>query len=194
MGFLKNIASSQTDSELVQQYAASGDMQMLGELYQRYMDLVYGVCLKYLKEPEDARDAVLNIFEELIVKLQKHKVEQFRSWLHQVAKNHCLMRLRSEKGKTGVKIDLSIVQSEETMHQEDAWERESHFNGMEDCLAQLPPKQRQVVELFYLQSKCYKEITAVTGVEWNQVRSFIQNGRRNLKSCMEKRFQKTAME
>ena len=191
MSFLRNIASQASDSELVQQYRRDGDLKVLGELYQRYMELVYGVCLKYLKEPEASQDAVMNIFEELVGKLAKHEVDNFRPWLHQVAKNHCLMRLRSEKKAIDVKIDMTLVQSHEKEHLEEAWEKEADFNALGYCLEQLSAEQRQMVELFYLQEKCYKEITALTGVEWNQVRSYIQNGRRNLKICMEKKKQKT---
>jgi RNA polymerase sigma factor (sigma-70 family) len=189
--FLKNIDSSATDEELAASFRESGDLQVLGMLYGRYMDLVYGVCLKYLKDPEDAKDSVLALFEELIPKLQKHDVTQFRGWLYQVAKNHCLMKLRSQKGKAGVKIDLSLVQSEETGHLDERTAREDQFRVMEFCLEQLPPEQRRMVDLFYLQGKCYHEIAAQTSVEWGRVRSAIQNGRRNLKICMEKQVQKS---
>ena len=186
MAFLKNIASSCSDGELVQQYRRTGDLSVLGELYQRYMDLLYGVCLKYLNEPEDAKDAVLSIFEELVTKLQKHEVENFKAWVYQLAKNHCLMRLRSEKGRTTVKMDLAVVQSEENGHLEEVFQKETQLKGLEYCLEQLNGDQRQAVELFYLQGKCYQEIAAMSGLDWAQVRSFIQNGRRNLKNCMDK--------
>jgi RNA polymerase sigma factor (sigma-70 family) len=185
--FLRNIPSTQTDQELLSAYKESGDLRQLGELYQRYMDLVYGVCLKYLKEPEDARDAVINIFEELVTKLRKHEVENFKSWLHQLSKNHCLMRLRSEKGKTQVKTDVAFMQSEENLHLNGELEKEENFKQLEYCLEKLTPEQRRGIELFYLQGKCYNEIVELTGMEWNKVRSFIQNGRRNLKMCMEER-------
>lgn len=161
-------------------------MESLGELYQRYMDLVYGVCLKYLKDPEDAKDSTLNIFEELITKLQKHEVENFKSWLYQVAKNHCLMLLRSEKKFSKSNIDPADMQNEETLHLNGVLEKEQNFQQLSFCLEQLNKEQRKALELFYLEQKCYKEIVEQTGIEWNQVRSFIQNGRRNLKICMEK--------
>ena len=89
LSFLKNISpNSLTDKELVDLYKQSGDLSVLGELYQRYMDLVYGVCLKYFKDPESAKDGVMQIFEELVSKLKKHEVDNFRGWLHQLAKNH----------------------------------------------------------------------------------------------------------
>ena len=108
MPFLKNISTADPDKELLEQYKASGSLDTLGELYQRYMDLVYGVCLKYVKEPEDAKDCVLNIFEELVIKLKKHEVDNFKGWLYQLTKNHCLMKLRKQKPVT-VNIDLSFV-------------------------------------------------------------------------------------
>ena len=114
MSFLKNISSgSLTDTELVALYKQSEDLSVLGELYQRYMDLVYGVCLKYFKEPEAAKDGVMLIFEELVSKLKKHEVENFRGWLHQVAKNHCLMQLRTPKNLKTVEFKSDLVQNEE---------------------------------------------------------------------------------
>jgi len=182
--FLKKISSTGSDSELVEQYKASGSIDILGELYQRYMELVYGVCLKYVREPEEAKDCVLNIFEELVSKLKKHEVDNFKGWIYQVAKNHCLMKLRKQK-IIPVNIDLSVVQLEEKIHLDDALEKEENFKQMQYCLEQLNDEQKQVIELFYLKGKCYKEISDLTAIEINKVRSFIQNGRRNLKICME---------
>ena len=155
--------------------------------------MVYGVCLKYLKEPENAQDSVMSIFEELITKLQKHHVDNFKSWLYTLAKNHCLMRLRAEKKASTAKINDDLMQSEETGHLQDILDREENFKQLEYCMSQLAGDQRKVIELFYLQGKCYNEITIETGLEWNNVRSFIQNGRRNLKICMEKQTIKTVV-
>ncbi len=124
MAFLKNISSTnQSDTELVAIYRQSGDLKVLGELYQRYMELVYGVCLKYLKEPEQAQDAVMQIFEELVLKLKKHEVENFRGWLHQVAKNHCLMQLRTPKNLKTVELPALLMQNEEDVHLNGVMER-----------------------------------------------------------------------
>lgn len=165
-------------------------MEGLGILYSRYMDLVYGVCLKYLREPEDAKDAVLAIFEELTVKLRKYEVSYFKGWLYQLSKNYCLMRLRSKKGKP-VNIDVSLVHLADDWHPDGTEDKEAAFGSMEYCLGELQPPQRIAVELFYLKEKCYKEIASETKSDIGQVRSFIQNGRRKLKICMEKHFAKT---
>ena len=161
-------------------------MAVLGELYQRYMELVYGVCLKYFKEPERAKDSVMAIFEELVSKSKKHEGENFRAWLHQLAKNHCLMALRTPKNMKTVEFKVELVQSEENLHLNGVLEKEEHFKMMEFCLGTLTDKQQEAIRLFYLEGKCYNEITEMTGQDWNQVRSLIQNGRRNLKNCMEK--------
>ena len=191
MPFLKNIpVTDAPDDELVQSYRSTGDLKILSELYQRYMDLVYGVCLKYLKEPGEAKDAVLSIFEQLISKLQKHEVNYFKAWLYQVSKNHCLMILRSEQKFRKAQIDVSLMQNEEPVHLNGELEKEENFKHMHFCLGQLVAEQKNVLELFYLDGKCYNEIVAITGIEWNKVRSFIQNGRRNLKICMDKQMNK----
>ena len=186
--FLKNISSTnQSDTELVLLYRESGDLKVLGELYQRYMELVYGVCLKYLKEPELAQDAVMQIFEELVSKLKKHEVDNFRGWLHQVAKNYCLMQLRTPKNLKTVALPPLLMQNEEDVHLNGVMEKEENFQKLEKCIASLSDEQRTMIKLFYLDGKCYNEIVEITGLEWNHVRSSIQNGRRNLKLCMEKK-------
>ena len=187
VSFIKNISgTSLTDKELVSLYKKSGDMAVLGELYQRYMDLVYGVCLKYFKEPEAAKDGVMQIFEELVSKLKKHEVDNFRGWLHQVAKNHCLMQLRTPKNLKTVEFKPEFMQTEENVHLNGVLEKEENFKKLEYCLGTLIEEQQKMIKLFYLEGICYNEIVEITGQEWNQVRSFIQNGRRNLKNCMEK--------
>ena len=187
LAFLKNISTSnQSDTELVLLYRQAGDMKVLGELYQRYMELVYGVCLKYFKEPEQAQDAVMQIFEELVPKLKKHEVENFRGWLHQVAKNYCLMQLRTPKNLKTIELPPLLMQNEEDVHLNGVMEKEENFQKLEKCIASLSDEQSMMIKLFYLDGKCYNEIVEITGHNWNHVRSSIQNGRRNLKLCMEK--------
>ena len=186
MAFLRNIKTGDvSDKELVNLYKKTGDLEYLSRLYQPYMELVYGVCLKYFKEPESAKDGVMQIFEELVVKLKKHEVDNFRAWLHQLAKNHCLMQLRTPKNLKTTEFKADFVQLEENVHLNGVLEKEENFTKLEYCLSTLTPQQETAIRLFYLDGKCYNEIVEITGQDWNQVRSFIQNGRRNLKLCME---------
>ena len=187
MPFLRDISNeSLSDSQLISIYQQQGDLEVLGRLYQKYMDLVYGVCLKYFKESERSKDAVMQIFEELVLKLKKHRVENFKSWLYQLTKNHCLMQLRTPRNLKTVEISESLMKSEDAEHLDGVMQKEQNFHRLAYCLATLSQDQRRVVELFYFEGKCYNEIVDLTGHEWNQVRSFIQNGKRNLKICMEK--------
>lgn len=175
-----------TDNELLVTYKQNGDVAVLGDLYQRYMDLVYGVCLKYYKEPETAKDAVMQIFEELVEKLKKHEVDNFKGWLHQVAKNHCLMQLRKTQKVKTVEFNTELMQSGENMHLDGILEKEENFKKLAGCMESLTGDQETAIRLFYLDGKSYNEIVTISGIEWNAVRSLIQNGRRNLKLCMEK--------
>ena len=185
--FLKNISASDSpDHELVSEYKRSGDIKVLGTLYERYMDLVFGVCLKYLKTNEPAKDAVMQIFEELVSKVHKYEIDIFKGWLFTLAKNHCLMQLRTPKTLKTVEFNPSLMQSGEETHLNGVLQKEEEFKKLEKCLKTLSQEQKESVELFYLQNKCYKEIADITGYEWNKVRSLIQNGRRNLKICIEK--------
>jgi len=186
VAFIKNISDNELpDKELVSLFRTSRNMEALSVLFQRYMELLYGVCLKYLKQPEAAKDAVMQIFEELVQKLPKHEVDNFKSWLYTLAKNYCLMQLRTPKNLKTTEFNPDSMQLEEEMHLNGILSKEENLQKLERCLQTLSQEQKQTVELFYLQNKCYKEIAAITGIEWNKVRSFIQNGRRNLKICME---------
>ena len=187
MTFIKDISDSGVpDIDLVKRYKEHREIAVAGLLFQRYMDLLFGVCLKYFKEPERAKDAVMQIFEELVVKLAKHEIENFRGWLYTLAKNHCLMQLRSPKAVKTTEFHVDSMQSIDELHLEDVMAKEEQFGRMEKCLEELSAEQQQTVRLFYLETKSYKEIADITGIEWNKVRSFIQNGRRNLKICMDK--------
>jgi len=150
------------------------------------MDLVFGLCMKYLGDAEAARDAVMQIFEQLVVKLRQHEVSYFKSWLYTLAKNHCLMQLRRQKKGSIVSLPDELMQSAENEHLNGKWRQEQTLLLLEKCISGLQNEQKEAVTLFYLQEKSYHEIVAATGIEWNKVRSLIQNGRRNLKICMEK--------
>ncbi|MFD2999446.1 RNA polymerase sigma factor [Pontibacter toksunensis] len=190
--FLKLFSNSKPppdDLELVRLYRESGDMEHLGDLFQRHTDMVYLVCMKYLKDEEESKDATMQLFEYLATALLKHDISNFKSWLHVTTKNHCLMQLRSKKKQESIKqeeTNASFMENEATSHLTEVAELEQDEEALMKGLAALPPEQRECVELFYLQQKSYKEIATLTGCELNKVKSYIQNGKRNLKIYMEK--------
>lgn len=182
---VKHISSIATDDELLKAYQSSGDQNLLATVYLRYSDLVYGTSMKYLKDAEAAKDAAINIYQELVTKLQTHSVDNFKSWLYVVTKNHCLMQLRKNKKSVTVEFQAEYMQTEDFSHLDDVLEKENELKRLESCMDTLNTEQYKVIKLFYLENKCYNEITDSTGLDWNKVRSLIQNGRRNLKNCME---------
>jgi len=187
MALLKILDTTpQTDEELLLEFKRNANQDALARLYLRYTDIVYGTCLKYFKDAEPAKDAVMDIYQELLKKLQVHEVDNFKSWLYVVTKNHCLMQLRAAKKTFTVEFQPEIMQSEDFSHLDSVLQREQDFKKLEQCMEHLQQEQKQVIALFYLQNKCYNEIVEQTGLEWGKVRSMIQNGRRNLKTCMEK--------
>ncbi|WP_245957593.1 sigma-70 family RNA polymerase sigma factor [Niabella yanshanensis] len=175
-----------SDEQLLAQFKQTGDQQFLAELYLRYSQLLYGVCLKYLEDAEEARDAVMNIYQELLVKVPRHEIQNFKSWVYVLTKNHCLMHLRSAKKNITVSLEQHTVQSDDFSHLDSVIEKEEAFKRLEKCIEKLPREQQQSIQLFYYENKCYNEIAETTSMDWNKVRSLIQNGRRNLKICMEK--------
>jgi len=160
------------------------------------MDLVYGVCLKYFREREASRDAVTSIFEKLITELPRHEVESFRSWLYVLTKNFCLMKIRSDKSmdrkqEQWQKDQEFFVESEQEMHPID--EEHSSMNKiLMECIERLKDEQRMCIRRFYLEDRSYREIAAEMKLEEKKVKSYIQNGKRNLKICIENKHGKTA--
>lgn len=182
-----------TDDELISRFK-SGEQQALGVLFKRYTALVYGTSLKYLKDRDEAKDAVMQVFEKLSQTLHQHEVQSFKSWLYVTTRNHCLMYIRSRKGKEakfirhslGEEITSDFMESHYVLHLENEPEMEQNLNKLEKCIAELVLEQQRCVRLFYLQEKCYQDVADETGFNMNQVKSYIQNGKRNLKLCMER--------
>lgn len=177
------------DSGLLNYFYADHNTEWLGILLQRYTILLLGVCMKYLKNEEEAKDCVQQIFLKAITELRKYKVEYPKSWLYMIAKNHCLMKLRDRQGKIPAEINerLLATPGEETDHQQHL-RNDKTMELMEQSLNELNPEQQQCVTLFYLQKKSYLEISEQTGFSMLQVKSYIQNGKRNLKILIEKKM------
>lgn len=191
MKFNKNTSRNeeryeQDDLSLVIAYQKSGDLEVLGKLYNKYMHLVYGVCFSYFKDEEQSKDAVMQIFEELVKKLRIHQVQNFKSWLHVLTRNHCLMALRKSSKNPTVAMEDNFVENSEFVHLDIDDTKETQLTIMEKCMETLSEEQRRSVDLFYLQEKCYKEVAEITGYDILKVKSYIQNGKRNLKICIEK--------
>ena len=175
------------DNELLQKFYAGHDNEWLGILLQRYTMLLLGVCMKYLKNEEEAKDAVQQVFLKVINEMHKYKVDYFKSWIYMVAKNHCLMKLR-DKGKYTVEINEQLIATpDETTDKNNYIEKDKTLTSMAVALTQLNKEQQLCVTLFYLEKKSYQEITAQTQYSLLQVKSHIQNGKRNLKLLMEKK-------
>ena len=178
-----------TDQQLLEQFYTDQNNEWLGILLQRYTLLLLGVCMKYLKNEDQAKDSVQQIFLKVILELQKYKVEYFKSWLYMVTKNHCLMILRQRKGKITAEINdrLNATPGEEIDRQ--TMEQNDHtLRLMEVSLKELNPEQQQCVTLFYLEKKSYQAVSDETGFSMLQVKSYIQNGKRNLKLLIEKKM------
>jgi RNA polymerase sigma-70 factor (ECF subfamily) len=178
-----------TDQQLLGQFDTDHNNEWLGILLQRYTLLLLGVCMKYLKNEDEAKDSVQQIFLKVIQELQKYKVEYFKSWIYMVAKNHCLMKLRDRHGKITAEINdrLTATPGEET-DREALLQNDHTLELMEVALKELNPEQQQCVTLFYLQKKSYQEVSDETGYNMLQVKSYIQNGKRNLKIWIEKKM------
>lgn len=180
--------NSISDSELLNQYLKSGNLEILGELYNNYIHLVYGVCLKYLNDREESKDAVNKIFENLITEIPKFEIQNFRSWLYVVTKNYCLMEIRkrkTEKKRFEKYSEDFFMDSTDISHPIDEASDDDLHENLKNCIERLKYEQKQCIVMFYFDKKCYKEISDELNMEQKKIKSFIQNGKRNLKICLE---------
>ena len=174
-----------TDEELLQLYRATGGTEHFGELYHRYIPLVYGLCLKYLQHTEKAQDAVMYLYEDLAVKVNHYDIKVFRTWLYSVAKNHCLQVLRKEKHEICINFDVQLMESDMIIHLFDERQDEEQFEALRKCMEKLPEPQRISISKFFMEELSYADIVDITGYQLKSVKSYIQNGKRNLKICIE---------
>ncbi|MCB0667581.1 MAG: sigma-70 family RNA polymerase sigma factor [Saprospiraceae bacterium] len=188
MSFIKrNIVNDLSDQDLVTKYQEDGNIQSLCDLYQRYLELVYGVCLKYLNDEASSKDATMEVYEILANKLKSHSVDNFKGWLYSVVKNHCLQILRKQKHQIESLDSNEFMHSDELMHHDSEFELLSPHVDLHQCLEYLPSGQRESIQWFYFEKKSYEEIAKIMQVDREQVRSHIQNARRNLKNCLNKK-------
>lgn len=182
-----------SDEELAGLFRQSGNQEIIGELFSRYSPLVLGVCYKYLNERETARDTAMGVFESLFSTLKKYEVSNFRSWLLTVTKSHCAQVLRKQKKEsagllTSADFISEVMENRDFLHPSDENETTRHLEKLNELLVKLPPGQQQCLLMFYFENRSYQQISEATGHSLNEVKSHIQNGKRNLKINLERYF------
>ena len=188
----KNNLQILPDEDIIRMYLGSGDLKYVGELFERYTHLIFAVCMKYLKNEEDCKDAVMNIFEELVEKIKKHDISNFKSWIYSLTKNYCLMQIRRsgqfEKYKEQKMHILKgdIMESVNELHQYNTLNNEENIKTLKLAMESLNEHQNKCVQLFYLEEKSYNEVATITGYDIKKVKSYIQNGKRSLKIIMDR--------
>ncbi len=183
-----------SDEELMNKYLSMKDIRYFSALFIRYNHLIFGVCMKYLKHTEDCRDMVMELYEKVLEDLQKHAVDNFRSWIYVTARNQCLMKIRKQKrhGITQDEYILSnVVDSAADWHPDSSEPNELMIKYLELCIEKLTDDQRECVEQFYFKKNSYAEISTAFELDIKTVKSYIQNGKRNLKNCIDQKIVKT---
>jgi RNA polymerase sigma factor (sigma-70 family) len=178
-----------SDEELIEKYKEGKNNVFLGELFERYIRFVFLISMKYLKDQELSKDMSMMVFEKLSDDLLRFEIKNFKSWLHIVVRNSCFMHLRRDKqmiflsleGKNDLK---NYMETGHELHPMDTNNAEIRIEQLEKAINTLDAEQKICIELFYLKEKSYKEVTELTGYSMNQVKSHIQNGKRNLKNYL----------
>jgi RNA polymerase sigma factor (sigma-70 family) len=181
-----------TDEELALGYYNTGDKDLVGQLFEKHVKTVFGVCLFYFKDKDVARDAVMQIFEKLITELKRTEVKNFKGWLSFVVRNYCISEIRKNKNK--YRLPEKYLEFETTEAFLDEEEKIAAVNDdlmmdhLQTCLPELKENQRICVDLFYLRNQSYQQICDKTKFSLNEVKSYIQNGKRNLKLLIEEKI------
>jgi RNA polymerase sigma-70 factor, ECF subfamily len=180
-----------TDEELISEFSSTGNLDLLGEIYSAHMHLVYGVCLKYFKDRDESKDAVMQIFEKIITEIPKQHIANFRGWLYVVTRNYCLMQLRSLKSREHLLREWSndhavFMENGISLHPIDEEGAEMEAD-LADCIKRLKEEQRECIRLFYFENRCYNEIAVRLKIDEKKVKSHLQNAKRNLKLCLEEK-------
>ncbi len=187
MKVLKQTKESLDEKDLLKKANSESGLDSASELFQFYLELVYGVCLKYLKDSNKAEDACMDIYHEFVKKIKEHDVENLKSWLYVLTKNHCLGKLRKEKRDQEKFEQFTLVYSDDYYHPLKENQSDEKLQNLKDCLDRLNDIQGQCIRLFYYEKESYQDISEILQMPRNKIRSHIQNGRRNLKNCMEKK-------
>ncbi|GAB6120770.1 RNA polymerase sigma factor [Dysgonomonas termitidis] len=177
---------SDSDETLLSKFKETRKAEYFQQLYERYIPLIYGLCLKYLQSPEQSQDAVIDIYENLSQKIQDYEIKVFKNWLYSVVKNHCFHILKENKKEIIVNFDSRLMESDSSFTLFDDSRDEEKESALNECLEKLPEPQRIAVEKFFYEDKSYADIVDETGFHLKSVKSYIQNGKRNLKICIEK--------
>lgn len=189
MRFFKlNKKQTKSDDELLDLLRKTQDLAYFQELFQRYIPLAYGLCLKYLKNEQSAEDAVIDLYEDLAAKITRYSIDNFKNWLYSVVKNHCFAILKENRKEVIVNFDSNLMESDSIIDLLDDNNDEEKIKAVNECISQLPDPQRISILAFFFENKSYAEIVEATGFQLKSVKSYIQNGRRNLKICIEKKI------
>lgn len=183
----KALYDSLSNQELLERYYQDGDIECLGVLFPRFTLLLYGLCFKYLKNEEEAKDAVQQVFLKAIPELAKYRVTYIKSWLYMIAKNYCLMQLRGTGNQTVELKEPLIYGGIDWEERKLAIEKENDLTTLETAITELNTDQKLCITLFYLQKKSYQQVSEETGFSMMQVKSHIQNGKRNLKIILSRK-------
>jgi RNA polymerase sigma-70 factor (ECF subfamily) len=186
--FVRKSISALTDEELLQLFKTSGRNDYFGELFNRYIPLIYGVCLKYMSDDFMAKDAVLQLFDQLLPKIAFYDIAVFRTWLYDVVRNHCLQLIRKQNQNVfSLEFVMESMESDEVLRL--LTEKENSCEQLEllkQWMEQLPGMERLTIHLFFMEELSYADISQGTGIPLNQVKSYIQDGKRNLKLYLKK--------
>ena len=177
------------DLKLIQRYKSNEDKDALTSFFKKYMGLIFGVAMKYLKDEENSKDAVMDVYEKISKKLITHQVKNPKSWLYSVTKNHCYEILRRKSRFVERESEAHLMYSEDVFRQDYDEDKEVKLTVLEDCIDTLQDDQQSCIRLFYLEKNTYNDICSKLNITWNRARSLIQNGRRNLKKCMEEKYE-----
>jgi len=192
-GEVSSLAEPLTAEAVWTRAATRGDKQAFGRLVDLHKRAVFGLCLRLLRDAEEARDAAQEAFARAYGALGSYDAAQaFAPWLLRIARNHCLDVLRRrlpdaqrveldadpDEGARQELADPSAARGDEVIA------RRELAGALERAVGALPPNYREVVHLFHVEHLSYKEIAATLDVPIGTVMTWLHRARARLKDAL----------
>ena len=178
------------DNSLIHQYQEQQEHRYFNELYQRYAHLVFGSCLKQVKNRDEAKDLTMIIFEKLVERLPTEQVDNFKTWIYYFTRNECISHLRKQEATTKreeewkkMRKSEEIFMENETLLRPYTDNSISNIDGaaLQHAIQQLSKAQQQCIRRFFFEQQSYKQIATATRWSLKEVKSHLQNGKRKLR-------------
>ena len=178
---MKN-ASNISDNELLQMYFKTDNLDYIGILFKRYTRILIGVSLKYTSDLHHAEDVVQQVFIKFLDAVHP-QIANVGGWLYQMTKNESINFTKKQGRQQIQHLEREEYHLSDTTDDEikALLYKEHQSELLMAAISELKSDQRKAIECFYFHNLSYEQIAVQNNWSIGEVKSYIQNAKRNLK-------------